>query len=149
MSAEIIRTANPQKTARRELIFLLIFMPIFLTGSCWAMNHFGVESYFQFMCILIGILVSVILAVLQVRIFSSKGPQEWKLVNGRLIYNSPTTLFGKSFDVAWREVVRIYPVDEGGFVRCDLTDVDFHIGEPSGWEFFNLIKDLKKAEQAG
>jgi hypothetical protein len=151
MNAEIVIVANPQKTALGALIFLLIFCPGFLGGALLLMKRLDVEQEFQLMFSLCGIIVSIIAILITLKIISSKGHQEWKLTGGRLVYNSPTSLLGKSFDVAWRDVTKVYTPDDGDFARCDLVNdsyVEFHIGERSGWEFFNSIKRIK-AEQDG
>jgi len=151
MNMDIVRIANPQKSARRQFAFMLVFCPVFLGVSYFLMNQFGVGRTFQALFLLCGLLVSILAVLIQLKLLSSKGPQEWKLIGDRLVCDSPSSLLGRSFDVAWNDVIKVHNPGGEDFARCDLEDgshVSFQIGERSGWEFFNLIKKLKKEQDA-
>lgn len=149
MRTPIIRTANPQRSARWQLGFALLYCPLFFTGMWLVMRHLGVLKGFEWMFFVCGIAISSIIICILVKLMAIKGQQAWKLIDGKLIYHSPSPLLGKSFEVPWDDVSKIYSVGDSDFARCDLVDgayVEFHIGNRSGWEFFTVIKKMK-AEQ--
>jgi len=146
METEIVLTNDVRKKSRRQLAFLVAFCPLFIVGTLLLLNKFDVEDDFKVPFVACSALASILGIIVMVVLSCSKSPQEWRLVEGRLIYRSPSVLLGRSFDVLWNDVVKISPSPTEGFARCELTDsshVEFYIAEQSGEKFYRAVKKLK------
>ena len=147
-TAEIVRVANPRKGAWIELAFLLVYLPLFLGFMFWLIRRVGVDQGFQRLFYFCGIAVASVPILLLLKLTRSTGLQEWTLSRGRLVYKSPSSLLGRSFDVAWSDVRKISVVGDTSFARCELVTggaVEFYIGNRAGWEFFHAVRSLKEA----
>ncbi len=134
-----------------QLIFALIYLPLFFVGTWLLDKHFDVLKGFEFIFFLCGIAISSLIIFILLKLTAIKGQQEWKLINGKLIYKSPSSLLGKFFEVNWEDVSKVYTLGDCDFARCELVygaHVEFYIGDRNGWEFFNSLKELK-AEPVG
>ena len=138
---------NEQHDARafggRMLIFLAIFTPLFLfvTHLFLKSNHLFIRNYMVYIAICIPLLFAVTFNLIS---FRSHRPIQWIVTSTRIIYESPSRLFGNSFNIPVSDLVNVSNVGDTDFANLNTISGDslkFYIHPKGGRIFFHHLNN--------
>jgi hypothetical protein len=104
-------------TGRRMLIFLAFFVPAFFLGISYFLRYYPVPfpPFLVYLCALIPMMFAIGFNLLLLR---SHHPVRWITTNSRVIYESPLSLLGRTFDIPISELASVSGIGDTDFASC-------------------------------
>ena len=134
-------------TGRRMLVFLALFVPSFYWGISYFLRSYPIPfpAYFVYLCASIPVIVAIGFNLLLIQ---SSRPLRWITTESRIIYESPFSILGSSFDIPASELASVSGIGDTDFANCTTVagvDHKFYRKYSGGRAFYqHLAIHIKK-----
>jgi len=136
----------PNRTARTQFVFLLVFSPVLLGGILFLQIDF--PKVLLYVCV---IPVLALAGFLTFRISRKNQPQRWKIDEQIAEYSTPTPLLGDSFRTQIVDIEKIISNGDSDFGTCltrDGNEYQFDIRTREGRQFLKHLKKITANKSA-
>jgi|SRR5690625_2703814 len=137
----------PNRTARTQFVFLLIFSPALLVGIFFL--PIDLPKVLLFVCVVPALALA---GFLTFRLSRQNQPQRWRIDDDFAEYSTPTPLLGGSFRTRITEIEKIILDGDSDFARCLTTsgnEYRFDIRTREGRRFLELLREIAVNRVAG
>lgn len=133
-------------TGRRMLAFFALFVPAFYWGISYFLQSFPVPfpAYLVYACGTIPVTIAIGFNLLLIQ---SRHPVRWITSESRIIYESPFSILGRSFDIPASELASVSGIGLTDFANCTTVsgvDHKFYRKHRGGRAFYNHLASYVK-----
>ena len=138
-----------RRSAGRMLSFIAVFTPVFFFGIYIVLREYPVPfpNSFVYTCSSVPVLIAIGFNMI---LFRSSHPLQWKMTDSRIIYESPSFLLGKSFNIEISDLNKMSDIGDTDFGSCVTSSgssFKFHRKHRGGRAFSIHLEEYLKTKR--